>query len=600
MNHTVSGRDYQRLWFNGVEVGETGINAALCGTWGCPVLLVTGDEASCAEGKALLGDGVTTVAVKRALGSASARDDPSGPGARDDRGGREDGARGPEGGRRPTTPAAPARSRSSSSARSRPTGSASTPASSASTGARSASRPAPGGRPGGCSSSRPRPGGRRDDPELLDEREERPRERRVGGARADESQSICSRSERASSSTRRSRVLLGEREQLRRQHVAERGDRQSLRRHLDLLGALEVAVVESPPAGQKMRSTASRRPRPSAASPPAAAPAACPRRRAPPARARRRAGRTRKSTSCSVGGPPRAQAASPPPSRNGTPASRSAAAARFIVSISSGKSRRACTPSSAPVPAKPVCESASSVNMARDGRDDPRCRRRRHPLRRAAARARSRARSPTSSGDADLVLLAGDLTTHGEPEQAARARRRVPRRSTLPVFAVLGNHDYHANRSDEVIAVLEEAGVMVLAARLAVPRSAGSRSASSAPRGSSAASRAPSCRTSASRCCARSTPRRRARSRRSRRGLEAIAGCHRRIVLLHYAPILETLEGEPETIWAFLGSAGSPRPIGAHRPDLVLHGHAHRGTFAGELGPVPVRNVAVHVIGKDF
>ena len=36
MNHTVSGRDYQRLWFNGTEVGETGINAALCGTWGCP------------------------------------------------------------------------------------------------------------------------------------------------------------------------------------------------------------------------------------------------------------------------------------------------------------------------------------------------------------------------------------------------------------------------------------------------------------------------------------------------------------------------------------------------------------------------------------
>ena len=71
MNHTVSGRDYQRLWFNGVEVGETGINAALCGTWGCPVLLVTGDEASCREGTALLGDGLTTVAVKWA--SAPAR-----------------------------------------------------------------------------------------------------------------------------------------------------------------------------------------------------------------------------------------------------------------------------------------------------------------------------------------------------------------------------------------------------------------------------------------------------------------------------------------------------------------------------------------------
>jgi len=76
MNHTVSGRDYQRLWFNGTEVGETGINAALCGTWGCPVLLVTGDEASCREGKALLGDGLTTVAVKRAFGSGAARQIP--------------------------------------------------------------------------------------------------------------------------------------------------------------------------------------------------------------------------------------------------------------------------------------------------------------------------------------------------------------------------------------------------------------------------------------------------------------------------------------------------------------------------------------------
>jgi D-amino peptidase len=73
MNHTISGRDYQNLWFNGVLVGETGINAALCGTWGCPVLLITGDEAACGEGRELLGDGLTTVAVKRGLGMSSAR-----------------------------------------------------------------------------------------------------------------------------------------------------------------------------------------------------------------------------------------------------------------------------------------------------------------------------------------------------------------------------------------------------------------------------------------------------------------------------------------------------------------------------------------------
>ena len=57
MNHTVSGSDYYNLCFNGTLVGETGIHAALCGTWDCPVLLVTGDDAACAEGRELLGDG---------------------------------------------------------------------------------------------------------------------------------------------------------------------------------------------------------------------------------------------------------------------------------------------------------------------------------------------------------------------------------------------------------------------------------------------------------------------------------------------------------------------------------------------------------------
>jgi D-amino peptidase len=73
MSHTVSGTEWRELKFNRTSVGETGINAALCGTWGCPVLLVTGDEATCAEGRALLGDGLTTVAVKRAFGRFSAR-----------------------------------------------------------------------------------------------------------------------------------------------------------------------------------------------------------------------------------------------------------------------------------------------------------------------------------------------------------------------------------------------------------------------------------------------------------------------------------------------------------------------------------------------
>src|SRR3954469_11849562 len=77
LNHTVSGQVWQNLWFNGTAVGETGINAALCGTWGCPVVLVTGDEASCREGSGLLGEGLTTVEVKVVLGRFSARSLPA-------------------------------------------------------------------------------------------------------------------------------------------------------------------------------------------------------------------------------------------------------------------------------------------------------------------------------------------------------------------------------------------------------------------------------------------------------------------------------------------------------------------------------------------
>ena len=76
-------------------------------------------------------------------------------------------------------------------------------------------------------------------------------------------------------------------------------------------------------------------------------------------------------------------------------------------------------------------------------------------------------------------------------------------------------------------------------------------------------------------------------------GLRAIAHCPIRIVLLHYAPIVETLEGEPPGIWMMLGSDRFAAPLLAHEPDLVLHGHAHAGSLQGAIGPVPVYNVAV-------
>jgi D-amino peptidase len=77
LSHTVSGQAWQNVRFNGTLVGETGINAALCGQWGCPVLLVTGDRAVCREGRELLGEELTTVEVKVGLGRFSARNIPA-------------------------------------------------------------------------------------------------------------------------------------------------------------------------------------------------------------------------------------------------------------------------------------------------------------------------------------------------------------------------------------------------------------------------------------------------------------------------------------------------------------------------------------------
>jgi Icc-related predicted phosphoesterase len=202
-------------------------------------------------------------------------------------------------------------------------------------------------------------------------------------------------------------------------------------------------------------------------------------------------------------------------------------------------------------------------------------------------------------GAVDAILLAGDLTTYGELKQA-ELLAEILRPLELPVYAVLGNHDYHANRCDEVVAVLEEARINVLDRSYAVLEVGGLELGIVGGKGfvgGFPGAELPDFGEPLLREVYAETTR---EVDALEAGLEAVSGCHRRLVLLHYAPVPETLVGEPETIWAFLGSSRLAAPIGAHRPDLVLHGHAHRGTFATDLGPVPVRNVAVHVIGKDF
>jgi uncharacterized protein len=201
--------------------------------------------------------------------------------------------------------------------------------------------------------------------------------------------------------------------------------------------------------------------------------------------------------------------------------------------------------------------------------------------------------------DADLILLAGDLTTVGEPEQA-EALAEICRPLSARVVAVLGNHDWHANRHPELVSLLEEAGVTILDPGSTTcevdGRSVGVAGAKGFV-GGFPDSQLPDFGEPILRQVYRQTT---AEVEALGAGLDAIAGCDHRIVLLHYAPTTTTLEGEPRVIWAFLGTDRLAPPIGEHRPDVVLHGHAHRGTFAGEIGEVPVFNVAVQVMNRDF
>jgi uncharacterized protein len=201
--------------------------------------------------------------------------------------------------------------------------------------------------------------------------------------------------------------------------------------------------------------------------------------------------------------------------------------------------------------------------------------------------------------EADLILLAGDLTAQGDPDQAG-VLADACHDLDVPVIAVLGNHDHHGGHCDEITRRLEEAGIVVLDRSHTVLEIGGIDVGVVGCKGFVGGFPGAEITDFGEPLLRQVYHETGEEVAALEVGLEAVAGCRRRIVLLHYAPIPETLVGEPERIWAFLGSGRLAEPIGAHRPDLVLHGHAHHGAPEGAIGEVPVRNVAVHVVGADF
>ncbi|HEU5363690.1 MAG TPA: metallophosphoesterase [Gaiellaceae bacterium] len=203
-----------------------------------------------------------------------------------------------------------------------------------------------------------------------------------------------------------------------------------------------------------------------------------------------------------------------------------------------------------------------------------------------------------AGAQADLVLLAGDLTQHGQVDEICVVADACAELE-VPVAAVLGNHDWHSDRVPDLRRSLAEAGVTVLDRSHAILRVCGVGVGVAGVKGfvggfeqQWANFGEPIFREA----YADTTRDVEALDQ----GLAAIEPCAVRIALLHYSPVEATLVGEPERLWLVLGAERLAGPIRQHRPDLVVHGHAHHGSFEGDVDGVPVYNVAVHVIGREF
>lgn len=201
--------------------------------------------------------------------------------------------------------------------------------------------------------------------------------------------------------------------------------------------------------------------------------------------------------------------------------------------------------------------------------------------------------------EVDLVLLAGDLTSLGTPEEAAIVADAC-RAVHAPVLAVLGNHDWHANRTGEVVAALAEGGVHAIDGRAEILEIAGTEVGIAGVKGfvgGFPGSHLPDFGEPLLRAVYAEAS---TEVEALDAGLRTIAHCPLRVALMHYAPIEDTLAGESPSIFAFLGCDRLAAPLVEHQPDLVLHGHAHAGTFRGSVGDVPVFNVSVEVTGRPF
>src|SRR5579864_7241900 len=193
--------------------------------------------------------------------------------------------------------------------------------------------------------------------------------------------------------------------------------------------------------------------------------------------------------------------------------------------------------------------------------------------------------------EADVLILAGDLTNYGKKEEMESLLNALVR-IRVPIVAVLGNHDYESNQQDELIRIMTAEGIKVLDGtgyeRDGVGFAGTKGFLGGFGRGVLTAFGEPQIKAFVQAAIDEALKLERALS---------LLRTPKRVVVMHYSPVIDTVRGEPAEIFPYLGSSRLAEVVDRHQANLVLHGHAHHGAADGKTtGGVPVHNVALPLI----
>jgi Icc-related predicted phosphoesterase len=196
--------------------------------------------------------------------------------------------------------------------------------------------------------------------------------------------------------------------------------------------------------------------------------------------------------------------------------------------------------------------------------------------------------------NADVLALCGDMTTHGKREQMEAFVAELAG-VQVPIVAVLGNHDYESGEEDECTQVLSDAGVQVLDGTNTVVDGVGFAGTKGFAGGFGRGALGPFGEPLIKEFVNAAVD----EALKLERALQQLR-TDTRVVLLHYSPIVDTIVGEPEVIFPFLGSSRLLQPIDTHGANVVFHGHAHHGRLAADTpAGIPVFNVALPLLNSE-